>query len=338
MRVAFVAPGDLNKPTGGYVYDRHVVKELRQRHEVEVITVPPHTSASGAVATARLSCRSRREEFDVVVQDGLCAMALAPVNPTIDAPVVGIVHLLAKDDPREGLVSRATDRAYLSTLDLCVYTSRATRRSSPSETDSVVAHPASRFSPDVTEQGVRRRAHSDVLRIVFVGDISPVKGLDRLVRAVSKVPECTVTVAGRTADGQYLRRVKRLCSSLGVSDRVEFVGVLEEEGLTSLLCDSDAVVVPSRHEAFGTAYIEGMSFGLPAVAPTSGGADELIEGRENGFLVRDDTDLVRALRTLTEGDVLARMRVEALKTEKDWVSWKETTRKVVEYVERTAEV
>ncbi len=290
------------------------------------------------VEAARLAHRPGREGFDVVVQDGLCGAAVAPANPTIDAPVVGIVHLLAKDDPREGLVSRATDRAYLRTLDSCVYTSRATSRSSPSETDSVVAHPASRFSPEVTEREVRRRAHRDGLGIVFVGDISPVKGLDRLVRAVSKVPGCSLTVAGRTADGQYLRRVKRLCSSLGVSDRVEFVGVLDGEGLASLFGESDAVVVPSEHEAFGTAYIEGMSFGLPAVAPTSGGADELIEDGKDGFLVRDDTDLVRALRTLTEDDVLARMGVEAIKTENDWVSWEETTRKVVEHVERTAEV
>ena len=336
MRVAFVAPGDLNTPTGGYVYDRHVVEALRRRHEVEVITVPPRHS--GIAEAARLAHLSRRGGFDVVVQDALCRTPMTPVNPTIDASVVGIVHLLAKDDPREGLVSRAIDRAYLSTLDSCVYTSRATKRSSPSETDSVVAHPASRFSPEVTEREVRRKAHSDGLRIAFVGGISPVKALDRLVCAVSKVPECTVTVAGRTADSQYLRRVKRLCSSLGVSDRVEFVGVLDGEDLASLFGESDAVVVPSRHEAFGTAYVEGMSFGLPAVAPTSGGADELIEDGKNGFLVRDDNDLVRALRTLTEEYDLARMGVEAMKTENDWVSWEETTRKVVEHVERTAEV
>lgn len=334
MRVAFVAPGDLGTPTGGYVYDRHVVEALRRRHEVELVTVPPR--ASGVFEAVRLSCRSHRGGFDVVVQDALCAEAVAPVNPALGAPVVGIVHLLAKDDPREGVVSRATGRAYLRTLDSCVYTSRATEMSSPSETDSTVAHPASRFSPEVTEREVRRKAHSDGLRIAFVGDISPVKGLDRLVRAVSEVPGCRVTVAGRVADRRYLRRVRRLCSSLGVSDRVEFVGVLDRDGLASLFGESDAVAVPSRHEAFGTAYIEGMSFGLPAVAPTSGGADELIEDGKNGFLVRDEADLLRALRTLTEDGVLAQVGVEALGTGRDWVSWEETTRKVVEHVERTA--
>jgi glycosyltransferase involved in cell wall biosynthesis len=333
LRVAFVAPGGLGTPTGGYVYDRHAVEALRRRHEVELVTVPPR--ASGVFEAVRLSCRSRRG-FDVVVQDALCAEVLAPVNPTLGVPVVGIVHLLAKDDPREGAVSRATDTAYLGTLDSCVYTSRATERSSPSETDSVVAHPASRFSPDVTERDVRRKAHREGLHVAFVGDISPVKGLDRLVRAVSEVPECTVTVAGRVADRRYLRRVRRLCSALGVPDRVEFVGVLSRDGLVSVFGEADAVAVPSRHEAFGTAYIEGMSFGLPAVAPASGGADELIEDGKNGFLLRDDTDLVRALRTLTEDGFLARAGVEALEAERDWVSWEGTTRKVVEHVERTA--
>jgi glycosyltransferase involved in cell wall biosynthesis len=251
--------------------------------------------------------------------------------------VVGIVHLLAGDDLRKGMVSKALQRTYLHSIESCVYTSVATRKSSRSNVDSVVAHPASRFSPEVTEQEVRSEAQQDGLSVAFVGDISPVKGLDRLVKAVSRVPGCRLTVAGRTSDPRYAGRVKRLCSSLRVSDRVELAGVLEADELASLFSRSDVVAVPSDHESFGTAYLEGMSFGLPAVASPSGGACELIEHGRNGFLERDEIGVSDALSTLAENpDTLSRMSVEALRTERDWQDWKETTRKVVEHVERTA--
>lgn len=337
MRVGFVAPGDLSTPTGGYVYDRKVIEALRHDHRAEVVTVPP--GARGLKQAAGLALRSRLGVFDAVIQDGLCSTAMTPVNPGVEAPVVSIVHLLAKDDPREGVVSRMGDRAYLRTVDSCVYTSVAARRSSPSDGRSVVAHPASRFSPDVTKKDLREETEGDGegrLRVAFVGDISPVKGLDSLVRAASEVPGCRVTVAGRTADESYERRVRKLCSSLGVSDRVEFLGALSKEGLASVFRRSDVVAVPSVYEAFGTAYIEGMSFGLPAVAPAAGGPRELITDGRNGFLIEDEDDLVRSLRILSEKPgVLAEMGVEALRTESRWVNWEETALKIIKHIEDT---
>jgi glycosyltransferase involved in cell wall biosynthesis len=338
LNVAFIAPGSLRTPTGGYVYDRHIVEALRSKHTVEVIEVPPDTP--GVVATPHAARRLSRGGFDAVVQDGLCGRHLLALNCLIgrSAELVGVVHLLAKDDPRRGTVSEATEASYLRTLDSCVYTSVATRRSSGSDADSVVAHPSSRFSPDVTEDEVWERSRRDGLRVAFVGDVSPVKRLDRLVRAVSSVPGCRVTVAGRSPDRRYARRVKRLCSSLGVEDRVEFVGVLDTPSMASLLRDSDVVAVPSEHESFGTAYIEGMSFGLPAVGPVSGGAREVIEHRRNGFLVGDEKDLLEALSTLAGSpEVLGRMGVEALRTERGWVSWDETGKKVLEHIEGRVE-
>ena len=336
MNVAFIAPGSLHTPTGGYVYDRHVVEALRSKHTVEVIEVPVPARPSGMIATARTARRLSGGGFDAVVQDGLCGKQLVALNALVgsSAELVGIVHLLAKDDPRRGTVSEAIEASYLHTLDSCVYTSVSTRRSCGSDADPVVAHPSSRFSPEVTEDEVWERSHRDGLRVAFVGDVSPVKRLDRLVRAVSSVPECRVTVAGRSPDLRYARRIKRLCSSLGVDDRVEFVGVLDTPSMASLLRDSDVVAVPSEHESFGTAYIEGMSFGLPAVGPVSGGARELIEHRRNGFLVGDEKDLLEALSTLAGSpEVLGRMGVEALRTERDWVSWEETGKKVLEHIE-----
>jgi len=63
------------------------------------------------------------------------------------------------------------------------------------------------------------------------------------------------------------------------------VGTLESEELAALLARSHLLAVPSSYEGFGIVYLEGMSFGLPAIASTAGGAKEIINPGRDGFLV-----------------------------------------------------
>ena len=61
--------------------------------------------------------------------------------------------------------------------------------------------------------------------------------------------------------------------------------------------------MPSSYEGFGIVYLEGMAFGLPALATTAGGAAEIITSGQDGFLVLfPATDaLARHLGTLMAG-------------------------------------
>lgn len=332
MRVAFVVPGPLDGSTGGYVYDEKLVERLRDRHEVEVVVVPRSSSVLGKF-------RPCGSEYDIVLQDELCRGRLVAVNPLLDAPVVAVTHLLASKDPTCGRGAALVERAYLRTVDACVYTSAASRDASPVGVPSVVARPASRFSPGVTEEDVRERSDEEGLRAVFVGNVSRVKGLETAVLALRKAEGWHLTVAGKVVDSGYARRVRRLAVTEGVSDRVDFVGFVEDGALSSLLRRSHAVVVPSVYEGFGTAYAEGMSFGLPAVGSAAGGASELIEEGENGWLVEpgDYERVTRVLCRLSEDrEALAEAGVAALKTARERPSWEETSRKAVGFVERIA--
>ena len=53
-----------------------------------------------------------------------------------------------------------------------------------------------------------------------------------------------------------------------------------------LLPQHHLLAVPSSYEGFGIVYLEGMHFGLPAIAGTDGAAKEIITHGQNGFLVR----------------------------------------------------
>jgi glycosyltransferase involved in cell wall biosynthesis len=122
-----------------------------------------------------------------------------------------------------------------------------------------------------------------------VGNLSPVKGTDVLVRAlpviVSRYPDARCVIVG--ADDRNLRpSLDALAASLGVAGSVRFAGPLADpRPAVSLM---DIFVLPSRLEGYGLALLEAMSYGRPVVASRIGGVTDIIGGDEFGVLVPPD--------------------------------------------------
>ena len=70
-----------------------------------------------------------------------------------------------------------------------------------------------------------------------------------------------------------------------VGDQVALLGSLTGDEMAHRWAASQVLAVPSSYEGFGIIYLEGMQFGLPAIAGTAGAAKELITHGHNGFLV-----------------------------------------------------
>ncbi len=77
-------------------------------------------------------------------------------------------------------------------------------------------------------------------------------------------------------------------------------GTLSDADLVKELSQSHLLAVPSSYEGLGIAYLEGMRFGLPAIATTAGAAHEIISHDRDGFLVppKDAAALARCLGIL----------------------------------------
>jgi len=102
----------------------------------------------------------------------------------------------------------------------------------------------------------------------------------------------------------------------GLSSKVFFHGILDGEALVEQFEHAQVMVMPSSYEGFGIAYLEGMGFGLPAIATTSGAASEFITDGENGYLIPPENSSVLADRLATlasDHELLARMSINALK-------------------------
>lgn len=71
--------------------------------------------------------------------------------------------------------------------------------------------------------------------------------------------------------------LKELSESLGVSDRVVFLGKLNHDELFARLEEMDIYIQPSKQEGLPRALVEAMSIGLPAIGSNAGGIPELLD-------------------------------------------------------------
>jgi glycosyltransferase involved in cell wall biosynthesis len=133
------------------------------------------------------------------------------------------------------------------------------------------------------------------------------KAIDILIRALPLLrdidPPFKLLLAG---DGPLRQKLEALASSLGVQDRVEFLGHQERHQIKGLLHGCEAFVLPSRSEPFGVAIIEALACRKPVVASAVGGIPEIIEHGTSGILVApDDPELLaEGLRSvLTDSDL-----------------------------------
>ena len=136
--------------------------------------------------------------------------------------------------------------------------------------------------------GTGKMAPVPVFRLAFVGTNWRIKGLDVLLHALARLGESDVkfslVVAG-SADLPGHAPMVRLAGRLGLGDRVTFAGRLGRADLARLLWASDAVVLPSRQEAFGVAVLEALAAGVPVIASRVGGIPEILRDGREGLLV-----------------------------------------------------
>jgi glycosyltransferase involved in cell wall biosynthesis len=148
-------------------------------------------------------------------------------------------------------------------------------------------------------------------RLALVGRLSPRKGQDLAIEALSTVVEMghnvTLELVGDTYTGYewYERDLKAQVQRLGLADRVLFSGFSPNPD--PVYAGSDIVLVPSRSEPFGNVAVEASAFGRPVIAATVGGLPEIVEDGVTGVLVPPDdaATLALAIHALLEAPKLA---------------------------------
>ncbi len=350
MRIGLLIYGSLDTLSGGYLYDRLLVEYLQQRgDQVVIVSLPVEKYFFSLRHNFMPSLRKRLNslQVDILLEDELCHPSLFWINKRIKAllsrSVIAIVHHLrsSENHPQwQKRIYRIIECLFLESVDGYVFNSHATRQSVeqlvPQGKPSVIAQPGGdHMAAHISPEEISFRAHQPgPLRLLFLGNLIPRKGLHTLLYMLSHLPrrQWTLTVVGSLEmDRQYSERVLKLTRSLGLGDRVLFTGPLVDAELTQVMRTHHLLVLPSSYEGYGIAYIEGMGFGLPAIATRAGGAVEIITHGENGYLIppEDSGILAQVLSDLIEDrDRLETLSLKALQRYHSHPTWNETSERI----------
>jgi D-inositol-3-phosphate glycosyltransferase len=127
--------------------------------------------------------------------------------------------------------------------------------------------------------------------LLFVGRIDPLKGIDKLLMALSKLngQKPKLLVIGGDEDSKHeMERLQRLSQSLRLRDSVTFTGIVEQKELPLYYSAADACVIPSYYESFGLVALESLACGTPVVATRVGCIESVVHQGQNGYMVENN--------------------------------------------------
>lgn len=137
-----------------------------------------------------------------------------------------------------------------------------------------------------------------VKTLLSVGYLIERKGHHLAIEALTQLPDWQLKIVGR---GPEQGKLEKLAFEIGVSDRVTFVGQIQQSELRTYYSAADALVLASSREGWANVLLESMACGTPVVATNIWGTPEVISSPAAGRLMseRTATGLVSALHDLT---------------------------------------
>ncbi|MCF7797603.1 MAG: glycosyltransferase family 4 protein [Lentisphaeria bacterium] len=317
MRIGLVIYGELNTLSGGYLYDARLVEYLEDHaDDVMIFSIPPgsYWQSRRHQPGNRLIPSIEEADLDILIEDEWVHPAVFGLNDhlrrTASYPIVSLVHLLTSFDAHpvySAWLYRHGERRHLKSVDGLILNSQTSLQQAKSLVGGelpphAVAVPAGDNFPRVKIEPQKIPHHMTApgpLKILFVGNVIPRKGLHVLIRAVRQLPrdDYQVTVAGRTdMEPRYAQQIKNLVSKLGLQKQVSFRGPVRGSNLAALYQTHHVMALPSTLEGYGIVYVEAQQFGLPVIGTTAGAAKEIITNGKNGYLIPPGSHQHLALR------------------------------------------
>jgi D-inositol-3-phosphate glycosyltransferase len=173
------------------------------------------------------------------------------------------------------------------------------------------------FQPIDRAEARRNIGYGPGRLLLFVGRLERLKGVEVAIRALAflqgQQPEARLLVLGEDAsngDESEMERLKAIASSLGVRDRVDFLGSVAHHELPYFYSAADVCVMPSYSESFGLVALEAQACGLPVVGFAASGLRSVVRDGVSGYLLEThdaETYANRIGRLLAEPSVAEEM-------------------------------
>lgn len=179
--------------------------------------------------------------------------------------------------------------------------------------------------------------------ILSVGAVKPRKGYDVILSAFARIanesPNTMWIIAGSLmADRGYAENLQTEVQRLGLTDRVLFKGIVDDEELLQLYKSCYLFILAPRNEGnhfegYGLVYGEANASGKPIIATRDNGSEETVEEGVNGLLVgqNDIEETERALRWLLAHPKKAVQMGRRGRQKVETLTWTRTVEEFVSY-------
>ncbi len=311
----FLIPGDLERGTGGYVYDRRVLAELRAvgwKVSVRALDASfPEPTASALEHAERVLARlpARRP----VIIDGLALSAMPQVLLARAArlPLLALLHMPlgacpsgdAPPDPERLARLRRIEASALASARRVIVTGRG---SLPTLREYGI--PAERIvliEPGTDAAPLARRRSNGPLQLLCVATIQPGKGHELLVEALAplaSLPWQLTCIGSLARSPDAVARLRTRVRELGLTERVVLLGEMPRAALERHYEGSDLFVLATRFESYCMAVAEALAHGLPVIATRTGAIPDLVGAQAGRLVPAGDVEALRTALALALND------------------------------------
>lgn len=334
--VAFLIPGDLSLPTGGYGYDRAVIRLLpAQGLNAMHVALPgafPNASAEDLADCAAI-VHSLPADC-VLLIDGLAYGAMpAELIRAFRRPVVALCHHpLALENGISAERAQALHLSEAAALHLAshvIVTSPLTGKILQGD----FAVPADKIT--VAEPGTTRKpratgSNGATLNMLAIGSIVPRKGYGVLIEALGglKKRNWQLKIVGAARSLDTVNAIQAQIAQEGLTDRIQLLGAVRDRDLDDLYDKADLFVMSSLFEGYGMVLGEAMQRGLPIVTTTGGAANQTVPEGAGLKVPPGDSDALRAAldKAMADPDLRATLGEAAHLAGKTLPTWDDTAR------------
>jgi len=125
-------------------------------------------------------------------------------------------------------------------------------------------------------------------RILFVGRLEPMKGVDVLLKAFARVDPSFHAELRIVGSGSERGRLEEMAQALQLSGRVTFTGYVPSAQIFGEYAEAEIFCGLSRSEALGNVFLEAQAAGCAVVATRVGGIPDIVDHERTGLLVQPD--------------------------------------------------
>jgi glycosyltransferase involved in cell wall biosynthesis len=142
--------------------------------------------------------------------------------------------------------------------------------------------------------------------VIFLSRIHPKKGIELLMKAISRMDERPVLQIAGTGEEKYIQKLKQKAKDMGIAEHIQWLGWQDRDEKFETLMQADLFALTSYNENFGNVVIEALHVGTPVLISDKIGLCTFVKDHEFGWICKPDIKQIQSKLTAAIRDTATR--------------------------------